>query len=147
VAPAGMAPTGPDKQHTDAEAKALIAKVQDQLKAGKSFEEVAKSSSEDPSNKDTGGDLGIIDETTSFDPVFLKAALALKKGQVSEPVKSSFGYHLIECVSTSDDHPASENADYTTAVNKARQTQINRTLPMFMQSLREKAKIVNYLGQ
>ena len=147
VAPAGMAPTGPDKQHTDAEAKALIAKVQDQLKAGKSFEEVAKSSSEDPSNKNTGGDLGIIDETTSFDPVFLKAALALKKGQVSEPVKSSFGYHLIECVSTSDDHPASENADYTTAVNKARQTQINRTLPMFMQSLREKAKIVNYLGQ
>jgi len=147
VAAPGMAPTGPDKQHTDAEGKALVAKVQEQLKAGKSFDDLAKQYSEDPSNKDNGGELGIIDETTSFDPAFLKAALALKKGQISDPVKSSFGYHLIECVSTSDDHPASENAQYTTAENKYRQTQINRTMPMFMQSLREKAKIVNYLGQ
>ena len=148
VAPAGMAPTAGEKQHTDAEAKAIIAKIQADLKAGKKWDDLAKQYSEDPSNKDTGGDLGIVDESTSFDPNFLKAALALKKGDVTtEPAKSVYGYHLIECVSTSDDHPATENADYVTATNRYKQQQINRTLPMFMQSLREKANIVNYLGQ
>ena len=148
VSPAGMAPTGTEKQHTDAEAKALIAKIQGDLKAGKKFDDLAKQYSEDPSNKDSGGDLGIVDESTSFDPNFLKAALALKKGEVTaEPAKSVYGYHLIQCVSTSDDHPASENDQYADAAKRYKTTQINRTLPTFMQSLREKAKIVNYLGQ
>jgi hypothetical protein len=149
VASPGMAPTaGPDKPHTDAEAKAIIADIQKQLKAGKSFDDLAKQYSEDPSNKDKGGDLGIVHENTPFDPNFLKAALALKKGEITkEPVKSFYGYHLIECVSTSDDHPASENALYTDEAKKWQQQQVQMKIPAYLQSLRAKAKIVNYLAQ
>jgi len=57
------------------------------------FKEMAKKYSEGPSAK-TGGDLGIFNRKT-MDPSFTKAAFSLKEGQISKPVKSNFGWHLI----------------------------------------------------
>ena len=140
-------PTG-DKGHTEAQAKVLIAKVQAQLKAGKSFDELAKQYSEDPSNKDKGGDLGIVNQQTQFDPDFLKAALTLKAGQITpQPVKSAFGYHLIECVSTSDSHPKDEDDAYAKEADTYREGAIQQRVGAYVQSLHGKAKIVNYLTQ
>jgi hypothetical protein len=150
VAAPGAAPTatGPDKPHTDAEAKALVAKIRQELASGTSFDDLAKKYSEDPSNASKGGDLGLVHEGTPFDPTFLKAALALKKGGITtDDVKSFYGYHIIECVSTSEDHPADENALYSQEADKYREQQVQQQLPAFMQTLRGKAKIVNYLGQ
>jgi len=149
VAPPGVTPnpTGPNQQHTDADALAIIKKVQADLAAGKSFEDEAKQYSEDPSNKDKGGDLGIVNQTTPFDPAFLKAALDLKKGETTkDPVKSQFGYHIIQCVSTSDDHPAAENGLYNTANDAYIKQQVQFQQNQFMQQLHDKAKITNYLA-
>ncbi len=74
----------------EAEAQALLAKV----KGGADFAELAKESSTCPSSK-KGGDLGWFAKGR-MDPAFEKAAFELKAGEISEVVKSSFGYHIIK---------------------------------------------------
>ncbi len=75
---------------TEKEAKDVAA----QLKAGGNFEELAKKSSVDSSSS-KGGDLGWFGKG-SMVPAFEKAALALKEGQISDVVKSDFGFHIIK---------------------------------------------------
>lgn len=75
---------------TEKEAKDILAK----LKSGGNFEELAKKSSVD-SSAAKGGDLGWFGKG-SMVPAFEKAALALKEGQISDVVKSDFGYHIIK---------------------------------------------------
>lgn len=77
--------------------KAALDKVQ-KLKASLKttpFEVIAKKESEDLGSKDKGGDLGLFSRGRMV-PEFEKAAFALAVGEVSEPVKTEFGYHLIK---------------------------------------------------
>ncbi len=78
------------------EAKAIIA----QLKAGAKFEDLAKKNSKDPGSAPNGGDLDFA-SPSSYVPEFSKAMIALKKGQYTEvPVKTQFGYHIIQLEDT-----------------------------------------------
>ena len=65
------------------------------IKQGESFEKLAKEFSEDPGSASKGGDLGFFGRGV-MEPDFEKAVFALKKGEVSEPVLTSFGYHIIK---------------------------------------------------
>ncbi len=76
---------------TEADAKDAKKK----LDAGKSFEDVAKDISKDAGSAKNGGDLGYFTKDKMV-PEFANAAFAMKKGEVSGPVKSSFGYHIIK---------------------------------------------------
>ncbi|AUM97321.1 MULTISPECIES: peptidylprolyl isomerase [Clostridium] len=78
---------------TEDEAK----KVKKRLDSKEDFAKVAKEVSQDPGSKDKGGLLGDINyNDANFDPTFMKAAIALKQGAVSNPVHSQFGYHIIK---------------------------------------------------
>jgi peptidyl-prolyl cis-trans isomerase D len=83
----------------DAEAqKAALAKAQQiaqSVRDGKEFAAAAKESSEDLGSKAQGGDLGWL-EPGVIDPAFESSLFALKKGEVSEPVLSAEGYHIIQ---------------------------------------------------
>jgi peptidyl-prolyl cis-trans isomerase C len=68
--------------------------VQKKLSEGESFESLAQKFSKCPS-KEKGGDLGAFDRGRMV-PAFEDAAFALAVGQVSEPVRTRFGYHLIQ---------------------------------------------------
>jgi parvulin-like peptidyl-prolyl isomerase len=81
---------------TEAEAKDVIAK----LAAGADLAELAKEVSLDPTAADNGGDLGFFGPGM-MDPAFDEAAFALKKGETSAPVQSSFGFHVIKII---DEH-------------------------------------------
>jgi parvulin-like peptidyl-prolyl isomerase len=74
-----------------------------EIKAGKvSFEEAAKKYSEDPGSQNTGGDLGEWAYVGQMDPMFSKAAFATKVGEVSAPVHTQFGFHLIKITGRTD---------------------------------------------
>jgi len=79
---------------TEQEAKT----ISEELKAGKSFEEIAKAKSVCPSGK-KGGNLGWFTHGQMVRE-FEKAAFSMKKGQLSQPVKSQFGWHIIKIMDT-----------------------------------------------
>lgn len=72
-----------------------IEAVRKRLEGGEPFDKVAKEVSQDPGSKDQGGSLGEI-EKGMMDPAFEQAAFSMAAGELSQPVKSRFGYHLIQ---------------------------------------------------
>ena len=80
---------------TDAQAKAKIEEIQARLAKGEKFEALAKEFSQDPGSANSGGDLGFAGPGV-YDPDFETALYALNKDQVSVPVRSTFGWHLIK---------------------------------------------------
>ncbi|MGW5981875.1 peptidylprolyl isomerase PrsA [Bacillus mycoides] len=75
--------------------EATAKKVKEELGQGKPFEELAKQYSEDTGSKEKGGDLGFFGHGKMVKE-FEDAASKLKKDEVSEPVKTQFGYHIIK---------------------------------------------------
>jgi peptidyl-prolyl cis-trans isomerase C len=76
---------------TEDEAKAVLAEI----KKGTDFAELAKQKSKDPGAAAEGGDLGYFTKEQMV-PEFANAAFKLEKGQVSEPIKTQFGWHIIK---------------------------------------------------
>ncbi|HSD67515.1 MAG TPA: SurA N-terminal domain-containing protein, partial [Vicinamibacteria bacterium] len=84
--------------HPDPEARQIAEGLLAQVKGGADFAELAKKSSEDQGSAQGGGDLGCFPPGRMV-PEFDDAVFALQPGQMSELVKSSFGYHVIRLAS------------------------------------------------
>lgn len=82
-------------QRNDQQAQARIAEAKAKLAGGADFTAVAKEFSDDTASKETGGDLGYFGRNRMVKE-FEEAAYGAQPGQLVGPVKSSFGYHLIE---------------------------------------------------
>lgn len=83
------------KDLTEAEALAKATELRAKIVAGADFAAVAKESSDDTGSGQNGGDLGAFGKGQMV-PEFDKEAFLLPVGQISQPVKSPFGYHLIK---------------------------------------------------
>ncbi|MBC3420130.1 MULTISPECIES: SurA N-terminal domain-containing protein [unclassified Pseudomonas] len=79
----------------DAQAKARIEEIQQRLSKGEDFAKLAKEFSQDPGSAANGGDLGFAGPGV-YDPAFEDALYKLNKDQVSAPVRTEYGYHLIK---------------------------------------------------
>ena len=84
-----------------AEARERLMALKDRVAAGESFEDLAKEHSDDPGSASAGGSLGFI-ERGMMVPEFEEAAFTLAPEELSEPVRSSFGWHLIKVVSVQE---------------------------------------------
>jgi len=91
-------------QFREVRAKHILVKTEDEAKAvkkrleeGADFAEVAKELSTDQASAANGGDLGFFSRERMVKP-FSDAAFLLKKNEISAPVKSNFGYHVIQMI-------------------------------------------------
>ncbi|MCK0198463.1 peptidylprolyl isomerase [Ancylobacter sp. 6x-1] len=85
----------PKDEKASAAAKAKADEVEARLKKGEDFATIAKQLTEDPSGKENGGDLGFFTKDQMV-PEFATVAFELKPGEVSAPVKTQFGWHVIK---------------------------------------------------
>ncbi|TVQ84706.1 MAG: peptidylprolyl isomerase [Chromatiaceae bacterium] len=88
------APVGSEAEVADAARERLLA-AREQILAGADFATLAAELSDDPGSAANGGDLGFVARGL-LDPAFAEVAFGLPAGELSEPVRSRFGYHLIE---------------------------------------------------
>jgi len=82
-----------DDRRPEAEAQKMAAELREKA-TPQNFAQLAAKNSDDPGSKVKGGDLGEF-ERGRMVPAFEEAAFALKPGEISQPVKSDFGYHII----------------------------------------------------
>ncbi|MGE5602404.1 MAG: peptidylprolyl isomerase [Nitrososphaerales archaeon] len=108
VAPGSTATPTPQPTpapRTDAEALALAIKVKQQLDAGGDFAALAREYSDDTGSKAQGGELGWYAKGGGFVQEFEDAAFSLPVGKISDPVKTQFGYHIIQVEEKDPNHP------------------------------------------
>lgn len=117
---------------TEEKAKELKAKIAE----GTDFATLAKEHSKDPGTKDDGGMLGYF-STGQMVPAFEQAAFALKKGEVSDPVKSQFGWHLIKVEDRRQKPPPS----FEDVKDRILASMIHQRAQAVAAKLREEAKI------
>jgi len=116
---------------TEEEAKAIIQKLAD----GEDFAELAKAESTGPSSAN-GGDLGFFSKEQMVAP-FAEAAFALKKGEISQPVKTRFGWHVIKLEDTRDREPPK----FAEVKDRLKGALVRQMLQERMASLRDAANI------
>ncbi|MFN3406549.1 MAG: peptidylprolyl isomerase [Caldimicrobium sp.] len=87
------------KEGKVAEERALnrAKQIRAQLLKGAKFEELAKLHSDDLASRDKGGDLGILRKGDTI-PEFEEKVFSLKVGEISEPIRSPYGYHIVKVV-------------------------------------------------
>lgn len=116
-------------------------KVEAALKSGQDFTAVAKQYSTDPGSKDKGGELGFF-RRGQMTPSFDKAAFSMKAGQISPPIKSPFGYHVIEVEAIQPGQKATVANSTQRITDMLRQQQEAPLIQPFLQGLQQKATIV-----
>ena len=87
----------PSEIRTENQAEELINDIYERLTNGEDFKQLARQFSEDPGSKMDGGELGW-SNPGDYDPIFEKTLNATEIGKISEPVQSSFGWHIIEAM-------------------------------------------------
>jgi foldase protein PrsA len=115
-------------------------KVEQLLKSGQSFASVAKQYSTDPGSKDKGGELGTF-RRGQMVPAFDKVAFTLPVNQISEPVKSPFGYHIIQVEARVPGKKATVASATPQITDVLRQQQEAPLIQPFLQGLQQKADI------
>ncbi len=110
-----------------------------QLRKGGDFEALAKKHSKCPSAS-RGGDLGWVGEG-KMDPAFEKAAFALKKGEVSGIVKSSFGYHIIRLDDRKESSARSLDQAKKSIERILQREKIQKDVEGLKESIRKAAKV------
>ena len=117
---------------TEAEATALLAEI----KKGTDFAELARQKSKDPGAAAEGGDLGFFSKEQMV-PEFAEVAFKLEKGQLSDPVKTQFGWHIIKV----EDRRNKPAPDFAQVKDQVEAFVIQKAQADFVSKLRESAKI------
>ena len=128
------------------EKKKLAEAISVRVKGGEAFDKLAAELSEDPSAKQNSGDLNFFTREQMV-PEFANAAFGMKKGEISTPVKSQFGFHIIQLTDRKDaENMVLESVKPRLLAflnQRMRDTQIQKVLA----ELREKAEVKILLPQ
>lgn len=119
-----------------AQAKDKINKAKADVVAGKDFADIAKQYSDCPS-KEKGGDLGFFKRKGQMVEPFAAAAFALKIGQISDPIKTNFGYHIIKVTEIKQ----GKDVKFDDIKQNVKQDILQEKAQVLISQLRQKAKI------
>jgi peptidyl-prolyl cis-trans isomerase C len=134
----------PDADATKkAEARKKIEEIQNRIKRGEDFAELAKQFSECPSSTQ-GGDLGYFSRGQMVAP-FEKIAFSLKPGEISGVVETQFGFHLIKVLDKKPESTISYEAIKTKLSSILKQDKIQKETDRYLEDLKKSAKIEKYL--
>ncbi len=124
----------------DATVQQKLATMRAQILAGSAdFAVLAKTSSADPGSAVEGGDLGWATLET-FVPEFARQAAALKDGEISEPFKTQFGWHILQVLGRRDfDNTAT--AEREQAYQQLRESRVDEATEIWLQQLRDEAYV------
>jgi len=121
---------------TEEEEKALIEKI----KNGETFAKLAKAHSKDKGSADKGGDLGYFGRGKMV-PEFDRATLSLKKGEMSGPVKTRFGFHVIKLIDTKEGNPANFEQSKESIKKQLIATKRKQLFDSYIEKLKSSGKI------
>ena len=130
----------PAKVDGDALAKAKADKLLAEIKAGGDFAKLATANSADPGSAAKGGDLGWFKQSMMVKE-FSDVAFKLKPGEVSEVVKSDFGYHIIKVMGRRQNLPKDFDKSKQTYRDQALQEKKSRAWSEYQKQLTKDAKI------
>lgn len=121
------------------EAKARIESLRQRILAGEDFHELARTHSDDPGSAVKGGDLGWV-QAQDVVPAFASAMQNLPEGELSQPVRSNFGFHLIRVLArrSQDDTDAYRRAH---ALDTLRARKAEEQTQAWLQRLRDEAYV------
>ncbi|MER3455711.1 MAG: hypothetical protein C4304_02195 [candidate division GAL15 bacterium] len=125
---------------TESQARLVLAR----LRAGEPFDRLARELSQDPASRDQGGELGLVAPGQTV-PEFERAAFALKAGQLSEPVRSRFGYHVIQVTQRLPAKEATWEGVRQQVLQLVRENKRREAFEAWLKGVRARARIVAYL--
>ena len=125
------------------EARKKIEEVQQKLKDGGDFAELAKEYSEGPSSA-KGGDLGYFRRGQMVKP-FEEAALALKPNEVSDVVETRFGYHLIKVFDNKPEKTLAYADVKDNIIQRMKQEKVEKEANQYLEKLKKEAKLEKFL--
>jgi peptidyl-prolyl cis-trans isomerase SurA len=123
----------------DATVKQKLTAMRNRILNGESFGVVAKASSEDTGSAVNGGDLGW-SKLDVYDPDFAAAAAKLQVDEISEPVKSRFGWHIIQKLGTRD-FDNTESAVREKAFEQLRDSRVDEATEIWLRQIRDEAYV------
>ena len=124
---------------SDSENKEKLTGIRDKLIAGEDFFEAARMHSEDPGTATKGGDLGW-SVPDVYDPTFAAVVKSTPVGEITEPFKSQFGWHILEVKGTREKDMAEELLR-NRARNALREQKFEQESILWMQRLRDEAYV------
>jgi peptidyl-prolyl cis-trans isomerase C len=123
-------------RHILVESKDKAREIFEKIAHGSDFAQLAKEHSKDPGSKDQGGELGFF-KRGQMVPQFEEAAFKLKKGEVSDPFESQFGWHIIRV----DDRRQRAAPPFETVKDRVVASMIHQKAQQIATDLRGKAQI------
>lgn len=124
---------------SDQQAREKLLMLRQQIEQGKSFAVLASENSEDPGSKIKGGDLGWAGPG-DFVPAFENVANSLSPGQISEPFKSPFGWHILEVLERRD-HDQTKTNKENQARNAIQKRKVDEELRLWLRRIRDEAYV------
>ena len=123
-------------RHILVETEDQAKELREKISHGANFAQIAKEHSKDPGSKDQGGELGYFGRGQMV-PQFDEAAFKLQKGDLSEPVQTQFGWHLIQV----DDRRMRKPPEFDEVKDRLVAAMVHRKAQEIVAGLRESAKI------